>query len=607
MQRPRRRTRSTVDTQGRRQQVDPADQWVFDPETGSYQLRLDPPQQQERAVPAQGTGRRAQRVQPQGGGRTRQGQSGAEGQGRSTAAGRPANGGRSAAGGRGPDGRRAAGAGGRADGGGRAGARTSRRRPKPRKSTKKRALIWTAGTLGVVVIAACVGVYTLYQQLNGNIHTVDPGIGSKNATSTGPVNILVIGTDSRAGLKGKYGDSANVGHADTTILFHVSKDRSNATALSIPRDIITDIPDCPTKQPDGSTKIIPGESDVRFNTSLGQYGRDPGCTMRTVKELTGITPDHFMMANFDAVKDLSTAVGGVEVCLAKDIDDPDSHLKLDKGRHTVAGEQALAFVRTRHSVGFGGDLSRIQLQQQFLSSMMRKMKSGGTLTSPTKLVKLANTATKALTVDTGIGSVPKLSALARDLSRVDTKNITFATVPVIDNPAEKVHTTVVLDETRAPQLFAMVKNDTSLTEVKKKQKASEAAKLKGPKADPIDVRVEVFNGSGVFGAAQDTVNWLQNDKGVSRSTNGGNAPAEARKTTLEYAPNQADQARRLAEMMGLPASALKQGTEDAAPRANMTLTLGKDFTAAGTPIAPPTKAPEGIQKVEADDKSVCAK
>ncbi|MFJ9913701.1 LCP family protein [Actinacidiphila glaucinigra] len=607
-----------MDTQGRRQHVDPADQWVFDPETGSYQLRLDPPQQPERGVPAQGAGRRAQRVQPQGGGRARPGRSGAEDEGHGAVGGRSADGGRTAGAGRAAGNGRAAGggrtaAGGRAaggargEGGGRAAARTSRRRPKSRKSAKKRALIWTAGTLGVVVIAACIGVYALYQQLNGNINAIDPGIGSKNATSTGPVNILVIGTDSRKGLKGKYGDSANVGHADTTILFHVSKDRSNATALSIPRDIITDIPDCPTKQHDGSTKIIPAESGVRFNTSLGQYGRDPGCTMRTVKALTGITPDHFMMANFDAVKDLSTAVGGVEVCLAKDIDDPDSHLKLAKGRHTVAGEQALAFVRTRHSVGFGGDLSRIELQQQFLSSMMRKMKSGDTLTSPTKLLKLANTATKALTVDTGIGSVTKLSELAKDLSRVNTKNITFATVPVIDNPAEKVHTTVVLDETKAPQLFSMVKDDVSLTEVKKKQKASDAAKLKGPKADPINVRVEVLNGSGVFGAAQDTVNWLQNDEGVSRSTNGGNAPAEVKKTTLEYAPNQADQARRLAAMMGLPASALKQGTEDAAPRANMTLTLGKDFKQAGTPIATPTKAPEGIQKVEADDKSVCAK
>jgi LCP family protein required for cell wall assembly len=551
-----------VDTQGRKH-VDPADQWVFDPETGSYQLRLEPGEPPAPAVPTQGTRRR---TQP-------------------------------------PPQRRAA------------SAPASRRKPKPKQSRKKKALIWTAGSVGFVLLTVTVGGYAVYQHFNNNINTIDTGtIGADSATTDGPVNILVIGTDSRVGLGKKYGDVGSVGHADTTILFHVSKDRTNATALSIPRDIITDIPDCPTKQADGSTKIIPGTDNVRFNTSLGQDGRDPGCTMRTVKALTGITPDHFMMANFDAVKDLSTAVGGVEVCLAKDIDDPDSHLKLSKGRHTVEGEQALAFVRTRHSVGLGGDLSRIELQQQFLSSMIRKMKSSGTLTSPGKLWDLANVATKALTVDTGIGSVSKLSALAKDLSSVNTKNITFATVPVIDNPAEKVHATVVLDQTRAPQLFSMVKNDVSLTEVKKKAASSKASasaaaasRLKGTMADPAYVRVEVYNGSGVFGAAQDTVEWLQNTKGDPRSTNGGNAPASIAKTTLEYAPNQADQARRLADWMGLPASALKEGTKNAAELANMKLTLGKDFTAPGTPITTPTKAPEGIQKVEANDKSVCAK
>jgi LCP family protein required for cell wall assembly len=572
-----------VDTQGR-SPVDPADQWVFDPVTGNYELRLQPEEPPTAPAP----------VPPQGGRRIRRATKTPE---------RREPGGHADSGG----GRRAAGQ-GRGNSGGRGGPPPSRRKPKPKKSKKRKALLWTAGSVGFALVAVSVGGYLVYQKINGNISKVDTvGIGSQSATTDGPVNILVIGTDSRQGLGKKYGDVGSVGHADTTILFHVSKDRTNATALSIPRDIITDIPDCPTKQADGSTKVVPGTQNTRFNTSLGQDGRDPGCTMRTVKELTGITPDHFMMANFEAVKDLSTAVGGVEVCLAKPINDPKSHLKLSAGRHSVEGEQALAFVRTRHSVGFGGDLDRIKLQQQFLSSMIRQMKSSDTLTNPGKLFDLANVATKALTVDSGIGSVKKLVSLAQDLSKVNPKNITFATVPVVDNPAEKVHATVVLDQTRAPQLFSMVKQDISLTEVKKKQKAADASKLSGPKADPINVRVEVYNGSGVFGAAQDAVEWLQNSEGVTRSTNGGNASASAAKTTLEYAPNQADQARRLADMMGLPASALKEGTTNAAPRANMKLTLGKDFTAAGTPITAPTKAPEGIQKIEASDKNVCAK
>jgi LCP family protein required for cell wall assembly len=369
--------------------------------------------------------------------------------------------------------------------------------------------------------------------------------------------------------------------------------------------MITDIPDCPTKQEDGSTKIIPGESGVRFNTSLGQSGRDPGCTWRTVEELTGLKINHFMMADFNAVKTLSSAVGGVEVCLAKDIDDPKSHLKLSEGRHTIEGEQALAFVRTRHSVGFESDLDRIKLQQQFLSSMIRKMKSGNTLTNPKKLWDLGNAATEALTVDTGIGSVDKLTALAKDLSKVNLKNITFATVPVVDNTDGA---TVLLYKPKAEPLFAMVKEDVSLTEVKQQHKKKEAAKLQGPTADPSEVRVRVLNGSGVFGAAQETVDWLQNSEGVLRSSNGGNSPEpEQQKTTLRYAPNQADQARRLADMMGLPSSALLPGTEDAEPMAEMTLTLGKDFKGAGTSITAPAKAPEGIQKVEADNENLCAK
>ncbi|WP_343241852.1 MULTISPECIES: LCP family protein [unclassified Streptomyces] len=557
-----------MDTQGHRN-IDPADQWVLDPETGSYVLRIDPEQPPSPSVSAQG-GRRERREQ----------------QGTRSTPSNPSD----------------------------APNRASRRKGKPRKSRKKKALVWTAATVGFVLVAGSIGGYLVYQHFNNNITTVDVGdAGNKNVTADGPVNILVIGTDSREGLGKEYGDAGSVGHADTTILFHVSKDRTNATALSIPRDLITDIPDCPTKQKDGSTKVIAGEQKVRFNTSLGQEGRDPGCTMRAVKALTGVSVDHFMMANFTAVKDLSTAVGGVDICLAKPIKDPKSHLDLGKGHHKVSGDDALAFVRTRHAVGFGGDLDRIKLQQQFLGSMIRQMKSGDTLTSPSKLWKLANAATKALTVDSAIGSISKLSDLAKDLSAVDTKNITFATVPVIDNPADgKVHKTVILDPTKAQQVFSMVKSDISLTAVAKKPGTPDASKapdkLSGSKAPASQVRVKVFNGSGVTGAAQDTINWLQNNKAVNRSTNGGNAPAgTAATTTLVYAPNQADQARALAAMMGLPASALQPGTVDAAAKANMTLTLGKDFKGAGTPIAAPTSAPEGIQKVVADDKSVCAK
>lgn len=452
--------------------------------------------------------------------------------------------------------------------------------------------------------------YLVYQHFNGNITAVSSdGAGTGGFSKDRAINVLVIGTDKRTGKGNEgYGDKESVGHADTTILFHVSKDRTNATALSIPRDLIATIPDCPTAQDDGSTKNIPGTRGDRFNTSLGQFDRTPSCTMRTVTELTGMEVDHFMVADFNAVKTLTDAVEGVDVCLAKDINDDKSHLNLEKGEHTLQGEEALAFLRTRYSVGFGSDLSRIELQQQFLSSLVRKLKSNDTLTSPTKMWTLAEAATKALTVDDKIGDINELRKLGMELASVDPKNITFTTVPVADNPEDKA--TVVLQEKKAQQVFSMMREDVSFTEVAAQKKAAakekDAAKLKGEMAAPADVRVDVYNGGAPGGSAQNALYWLQNGQGVLKSTNKSNAPKPVKKTQLVYAPNQADQARRLAEMMGLSASALKPTAKDAGGTDPMVLTLGPDFVEAGTPLSAPQKAPDEIQRVEGD-KQVCAK
>ncbi|GGV18871.1 LytR family transcriptional regulator [Streptomyces litmocidini] len=571
-------------SRGRAEEIDPADQWVLNPQTGNYELRLDRSAGQS---PAQ-TPPRTRRSSPAASAPAparEPSEAPVPGQRRRRAP-EPAPGGQVPP--------------------------QSRRKRKQGASRKKKVLLWTGGTMAFVLVGGAAGAYAIYNKLNGNLDVVD--VVGKN-TNAGfakgkAFNILVIGTDKRTGEgNAGYGDKNSPGHADTTILFHVSKDRTNATALSIPRDMKTDIPECQSRQGDGSIKTIPAQTDVRFNVSLGQDGRDPGCVMRTVQELTGVEVDHFMMADFNAVKEMTTAVGGVKVCVEKAVNDPKSHLKLPAGESVVKGEQALAFVRTRHSFGNESDLDRIKVQQQFLSSMIRQMKSDDTLTDPGKLYDLANAATSALTVDSGIGSLTKLQDLARELSSIDAKNIAFTTLPVIDNPAEKVRATVVPDPVKAPQLFAMIQSDTSLTEVKKKQqdaKNAQAALLKGTRSTAAEVRVDVYNGSGVTGAAQSTINWLQNEQGVNRSTNKSNAPEKAAKTTLTYAPNQADQARKLADMMGLPATALKPGTQDAGEREPMTLVLGADFKGAGMPITGPAKAPKGLEKVAAD-KQVCAK
>ncbi|MFC8968840.1 LCP family protein [Streptomyces sp. NPDC057094] len=577
---------------GRADNIDPADQWVLNPNTGEYELRLTPSGAQS-GVP------RPRRGTPPSQARTR------TEPGRDRAApGRE----REAPGTDVPGPRRRRGEPPEPEPGRRRG------RTKPKKKSKaKKVLLWTGGTMAFVLIAASGAAYAYLKHLEGNVNSTDIGDSGKDGFSKDEAfNILIIGTDKRTGKGNEgYGDKNSVGHADTNILLHVSKDRTNATAMSIPRDLIVDIPECKTKLDDGTEKVIQPTRNVRFNTSLGQEDRNPGCTMDTVKAVTGISVDHFAMVDFNAVKTLTSAVGGVEVCLAKDVDDPDSHLKLSAGKHTIEGEQALAFVRTRHSFGNQGDLDRIKVQQQFMASLMRKMSSSNTLTSPTKLIKLAEAATKALTVDTGIAKVDTLKDMALELKKVPPKNITFTTVPVIDNPADGViHKTVIVNPTTSQPVFDAIKNDVSFTAVKqkaKKEKAEVAARLKGSRSSASDIRVDIYNGGAEAGSAQETLNWLQNTEGVLKSSQLGNADETLDKTSLEYSPDQADQARKLADLMGLPASAMKPGKSEknAQGLPAIVLTLGKDFKGAGVPLTASTKAPD-VDKSTAD-KTVCAK
>ncbi|MFF2146869.1 LCP family protein [Kitasatospora sp. NPDC058190] len=488
--------------------------------------------------------------------------------------------------------------------------RTTRRRAAAaaKRNRRRRILKWTAGTGALVMVAGCGGAYYLYRHFNDNLTSVKVQLGDeaeRPRAAGDALNILVIGTDSRQGLGREYGDEGSTGHADTTLLFHVAKDRTNATVISIPRDLMVPIPECRSDQ----GKKIPGSAREMFNTSLGQDGRDAGCTWKTVEKMTGIRVDHFVQVNFEAVKTLSTAVGGVEVCAAKDIDDKDSHLKMPKGRHTVQGEEALAFVRTRHAVGFGGDLTRIPLQQQFISSMIRKIKSDDTLTSPTKLYKLADAATKALTVDSGIGSVDKLKDLAQDISKVDTRNITFTTVPVLDDPKDDDR--LILKQPDAGQVFSMIAGDRSLTGTATPPAAetpapaapsSAAPSTTAPAVDAKDVRVTVRNGSGTRGQSGPTVEKLK-AKGFARAAVASDAAVTAT-TTVSYPAGQEAGAAALAAALGLPADAARQDPK-ADPKGALVLVLGKDVLA--TPAQAPTEAPKDLQRVQADDTDVCAK
>ncbi|MEI8081265.1 MAG: LCP family protein [Actinomycetes bacterium] len=331
--------------------------------------------------------------------------------------------------------------------------------------------------LSVTLVAGLGGHYTtsLLRNVKASADGNFSGLGSPEPGA--PINILVMGSDTRAGKNSKGHGDPNIisgARSDTTILLHVSGDRTRVTAVSIPRDSQVQIASCRTAA--GSTA---GGYVGNFNEAFELGG--PGCTAKTVQELTGVPINHYVVADFVGFKNMVQALGGVEVCLAKPVTDSYSHLNLPAGKSTVTGEQALAFVRARHNLGDGSDISRIGRQQEFISSAIRKATSIGVLANPSQLYDVLGAVTSSLTTDPGLASADALMELVVNVSDVSPGKITFVTVPW---QANSDGSTVSWDPTQAPQLWSALKNDTAWppTTSAKATKSSEAAGTTTPDA-----------------------------------------------------------------------------------------------------------------------------
>ncbi|MFC9653786.1 LCP family protein [Streptomyces sp. NPDC056937] len=293
-------------------------------------------------------------------------------------------------------------------------------------------LRWAALGTSVVILATAGAGWWFYQKLDGNI-TTDTSAATELHTyekeRPTPValdaqNILLIGSDSRSGEgNSKYGrDDGGSQRSDTTILLHLAADRKSATAMSIPRDLMVEIPDC--ARPDGTR----GQARfAQFNWAFETGGA--ACTIRTVEKLTDIRVDHHMVIDFSGFTDVVDAVDGVEVCLDQPVKDVQARLELPAGRQTLDGEQALGFVRARHGIGDGSDTQRMDRQQRFLGALFKKVQSNGVLLNPARLYPVLDAATKSLTTDSGLDSLGDLYELARSMRSVPMEKVQFLTVP----------------------------------------------------------------------------------------------------------------------------------------------------------------------------------
>ncbi|MER7467546.1 LCP family protein [Streptomyces sp. NPDC097981] len=334
---------------------------------------------------------------------------------------------------------------------------------KPPRSRRRRLLRWIGLGLVLLVLAGAVTGWWLYRKLDGNI-TEDTSAEAEleryererpTQSAAGSQNILLIGSDSRSGKENaRYGQDRGTERSDTAILLHLPADRGSATAVSIPRDLMARIPACLTADGSRTTERL-----AQFNWAF-QWG-GAACTIRTVEKLTGIRIDHHMVVDFGGFKRMVDAIGGVEICLKQPVNDPEAKLKLPAGRQTLRGEQALGFVRARYSLGGGSDTERMERQQQFLGSLVKKVQSDGVLLNPGRLYPLLDAATSSVTTDPGLASLRDLYELVRGIRDIPTEQVKFLTVPRRPYTADPNRDELVQPD--ATRLFEQLRADRPLT------------------------------------------------------------------------------------------------------------------------------------------------
>ncbi len=390
------------------------------------------------------------------------------------------------------------------DSGGRKPSRRTRR-PEGGPVSRRRASVWVLITgwmaavlVGVLVVAA-LGAYVKYRTVWDSITRIDAtSLGKQPPKYNNAENILLLGSDTRAGANAAIGGSVGCNCSDTLMLLHISPGHHRVTVVSIPRDTMVPVLACPADKQVGAAGQqagAPGEVE-RINSALAYGG--PICTWKTVDYVTNIHIDHFIQLDFTGFEKVIDDIGGVNVCLPFAVDDVMSGLHLSAGRHHVMGRQALAFWRTREDLGYGSDLQRIQRDQLLMASLVQGIERSGLLNSPTKILSVVKDAADAMETDSGLqqSAMLQIADSLRGLSSQSVQFVTAPNVPYTGDPTAEVQ----LEQPQADALFNAIAHDTKLPQPKKakKPKRSTTPVLL---TTPSKVNVNVLNGTDISGLA----------------------------------------------------------------------------------------------------------
>lgn len=463
---------------------------------------------------------------------------------------------------------------------------------------------WVAS---LALLSAVVFAGYWFIRLQSNLSTAPLTAGTKTAgkidEASDRMQILILGSDTRDGANAEYGnadDSSGYGQSDVMMMMDISADNSRVSVVSFPRDLVVDLPEC-TDQKTGIT--YPARRGAMINEAMAEAG--VGCAVDTVNKITGLEVDHFMMADFKAVTELSKAVGGVDVCVSDAVYDPDSRLRLPAGTSAVEGEMALAWLRSRHAFEDGGDLGRIKAQQAFLSSLTRKVKDDGTLSNPARVLNIADVVTSNLTLDEGFASPSALVKVGTRLKDIDISKVAFVAVPT--GPAALDPNRLELAQPGASQLFAALREDVDLTdptgtasptptgEATPGPSTTETAPVEPPPAPAYDKALQpvtVANGSGVATRYQEIAGALISG-GFTQLGEAAAQPVD--QTVVYYSPEFADVAADVAAVFGIPEAQLIASSSVY----GVQVYVGSDFTS-GTAYGAVALPPDVVNQTASD-------
>ena len=438
-----------------------------------------------------------------------------------------------------------------------------------------------AAVLTVLVLGGSGWGWYLVRVAEASVNRTDaiPTTGNDSVVEAAgeAMNLLLVGVDSRAGLTEEQiqeyatGDPEDLHNTDTMMLVHIPADGSAASFVSFPRDMYVQ---------------VPGHGEAKLNSAYASGYDDVDGTedekrsggaqllIQTISQVSGLRIDHYAEINLLGFINLTEIVGGVDVDLCEDSDDPVTGAHFDAGPQTLAGSQALLFVRQRHGVGArSSDFDRVARQQVFIAGMLRNLLSSDLLLNPAKQQQVVQQVGTSVTLDQGLD----IFDLAAQMQGVQPGNITFQTIPgltsadidgssVLELPDSSVLNTFFTTFTADPEPAAPTTAEAPAT------------------VDPTGVTVSVLNGSGVSGAAATAATALTG-AGFAASS-GGNATSTATTTIAHRTGDDAAAATLAAQVPGAVLA-----VDDTLTAGHLALTLGSDFSAIGEQVAAAAPTP----------------